>query len=197
MGFAITWCAVREENAEQFLRELGLSPTGSTEEFPESLISIVTLDTGWRVLWYNSYGCSFLEAKDLARISADKDVVLCMIEEHVMAVSSEMWSGGKRTWWLSHEGEYGPKGVSTDGDLPESFPAIRREMEQKQLAAGGDNAEVDYIFEIPLRVAKSLVGFQHDEESRHRLGSFVVLSEKEPTGPLAPQTSFFRRLFGK
>jgi hypothetical protein len=55
MGWAITWCAVREENAEQFLNQLRLSPTGETEEFPESLISMAKLDTGWRVIWYNKY----------------------------------------------------------------------------------------------------------------------------------------------
>jgi hypothetical protein len=43
MGWAITWCAVREEKAEQFLNQLGLSPTGKTEELPGSLMSIVVL----------------------------------------------------------------------------------------------------------------------------------------------------------
>jgi hypothetical protein len=50
MGWAIAWCAVREEKAEQFLNQLGLSRTGETEELPESLISTASLDTGWRVV---------------------------------------------------------------------------------------------------------------------------------------------------
>jgi hypothetical protein len=192
MGFSITWCAIREEKAEQFLQRLGLSPTGEVEEFPESLIATAKLNTGWRVMWYNKYTCPFLRPQDLGGISLDQDVLLCLVEEHVMASSSEMWSDGRRMWWLSHEGENGPKGLSTDGELPESFPAIRKAMEQSQLAAGGDEADVDYIFEIPLKVAKSIVGFKHDEECAHLLDkSFSVMSRTAPTESLR------RRLFRK
>jgi hypothetical protein len=192
MGFSITWCAIREEKAEQFLQRLGLSPTGETEEVPESLISTARLDTGWRLMWYNKYTCPFLQPQDLASISLDHDVLLCLVEEHVMASSSEMWSGGKRKWWLSHEGEDGPKGLSTDGELPESFPAIREAMEHSQLAEGGDDAGVDYIFEIPLMVAQSVVGFKHDEECTHLLDkNFAVISRTAPTGNLLRR--FFRK----
>jgi hypothetical protein len=177
MGWAITWCAVREDKAEQLLNQLGLSPTGETEDVPESLISTAKLDTGWRVIWYNEYDCPFLKPRDLSVLSSDKEVLLCLIEEHVMASSSEMWSQGKRKWWLSHEGEDGPKGLATGGDLPESFPAIRKEMEEAQLAEGGEDADVDYIFEIPLKVAEALVGFKHDENDTHVIGGqYVVLS---------------------
>jgi hypothetical protein len=56
MGFSITWCAVREENADQFVQKLGLTPTGQTEEIPESPDSMAKLDTGWRIIWHNKYG---------------------------------------------------------------------------------------------------------------------------------------------
>ena len=109
-----------------------------------------------------------------------------------MASSSEMWSQGKRKWWLSHEGENGPKGLATDGDLPESFPAIRNDMEQAQVDAGEDHAGVDYIFEIPLKLAEALVGFKHDKDNTHVIdGHYVVLSRTDPAGGL------LRRLFGK
>lgn len=192
MGWAITWCAVREKHAEQFLNQLALSATGETEELAQSLISMAKLDTGWRVIWYNKYDCPFLKPRDLGLLSRDKDVVLCLVEEHVMASSSEMWSQGKRKWWLSHEGEDGPKGLDTDGDLPASLTAIRKEMEEAQHAAGGDDADVDYMFEIPLKVAEALVGFKHDEDDSHVIdGHYVVLYRTAPTGGV------LRRLFGK
>lgn len=192
MGWSITWCAVREDKAERFLSQLGLLPTGETEELPQSLISMAQLDTGWRVIWYNKYDCPFLNARELSALSNDNDVLLCRVEEHVMASSSEMWSQGKRKWWLSHEGEDGPRGLDTDGDPPESFPAIRKEMEEAQRAAGGDDAEVDYMFEIPLKLAQALVGFKHDEEDTHVTDDrYVVLSRAEPAGGL------LHRLFGK
>ena len=140
MGWAITWCAVREEKADQFLNQLGLSRTGETEELPESLISTASLDTGWRVVWYNKYDCPFLRPRD----------------------------------------------------LPESFPAIRNDMEQAQVDAGGDHAGVDYIFEIPLKLAEALVGFKHDKDNTHVIdGHYVVLSRTDPAGGI------LRRLFRK
>ncbi len=108
-----------------------------------------------------------------------------------MASSVEMWSGGKRKWWISHEGVDGPKGLDTDGLLPECFPAIRKKMEEAQAAEGGDSADVDFIFEIPLKVAQTIVGFKHDEECDLLVGGqFMVMSRS------APKAGFFGRLFG-
>lgn len=90
MGFSITWCAVREEAGQAFLQKLGLSATGELEEVPESLISTARLDTGWRIVWYDGYECPFLRADDLHELSRNQDVLLCRIEEHVMASSCEL-----------------------------------------------------------------------------------------------------------
>lgn len=191
MGFSISWYAVREGSAQKLLDRLGLSPTGETEEVPESLISTAKLDTGWRIIWYNEYECPFLRPEDLSVISNDQEVLMCLVEEHVMASSSELWTGGKRKWGIAHLGEDGPKGLSVEGDLPECFASIRREMEKAQRAAGGDAAGVDHIFEIPLKVAQTLVGFKHDEDCPHMTEEqFVVLSRS------APKKGLIARLFG-
>lgn len=177
MGFSITWCAVREERADALLEELGLSPTGEREEFPESLISSAKLDTGWRVLWYNECGCPFLEPEHLQALSAQQDLVLCSVEEHVMYSSAELWTGGHCKWRIVHDGSNGPKGLIAEGTLPASLGPIRNEMERTQHAEGGASAEVDYIFEIPLMVAQALVGFKHDEDCPHMIGEqFEVLA---------------------
>jgi hypothetical protein len=176
MGFAITWCAVREEAADQLLAHLGLSATGETQEYPEAKFSTARLKTGWRLIWSNTYDCPVL-TKKLPTFSGGNEIVLCQIEEHVMASSAELWVGGERKWWVSHEGEDGPKGLETEGKLPQCFASIRENMEGTQLAEGGDEADVDYIFEIPLEVARALVGFKHDDNYESVLdGDFVVLS---------------------
>src|SRR5450755_3734299 len=177
MGFSITWCAVPQRHAERFLQALQLVPTGETEEdVPGSLITTASLDSGWQLLFYNEYSCPFLQESDRKRTSADFDILFCLVEEHVMASSSEMWSCGKRKWWLSHVGENGPKGLDVDGDLPDTYPGIRKELETAQLEAGGDDADVDFIFEIPLSVAQSLVGFKHDEICQRIVNNrYVVL----------------------
>jgi hypothetical protein len=89
VGFSLTWRAVRVEDAETFFGSLQLSPTGEIEGDPSSLVTTARLDTGWQVLVYNEYECPFLQQQDLRRISSVHDVLLCMVEEHVMASSSE------------------------------------------------------------------------------------------------------------
>jgi hypothetical protein len=191
MGYSITWCAVREEAVDPLLAHLGLSATGATEEDPESPLSAAKLSSGWRLIWSNQYACPVL-TKELAAFSRGHELLLCQVEEHVMASSAELWSGGRRKWWISHEGENGPKGLETDGELPECFSSIRDEMAAAQRAEGGDDAEVDYIFEIPLKVAETLVGFKHDENYESVVeGRFLVLSNG------SEKKGFLSRLFGK
>ncbi|WP_136797317.1 hypothetical protein [Desulfosediminicola ganghwensis] len=192
MGFSITWCAVRTANEQKILETFELSPTGKTEEFPESAVSMAQLDTGWQVIWCNRYNSPLITEKILADISHDHDVYLCLIEEHVMASSAQFWSGGERKWLISHQGENGPMGIYTAGEIPECFTAIKLEMEKLQQAEGGDSAVVDYLFEVPLKVAQVFVDFRHDEECPHiSNGQFTVLTH--PT----MHKSFLTRLFGK
>ncbi len=175
------------------MRQLGLSPTGEIEELPQSLISMARLDTGWRLVWYDEYDCPFLQPRDLGALSSDKEVLLCLVEEHSMASSCEMWSGGERQWRVSHHGDDGPKGLDVDGDLPDSYPAIRREMEEAQIAEGGDHASCDYLFAIPLKVAEALVGFKHDETDPHVIDRrYIALSRVEPH-----REGRFPKMFGK
>lgn len=177
MGYSITWCAIREEAADQLLSHFGLLATDKIEDDPESPFSTAKLNTGWRLIWSNRYGCPVL-TKNAATFSGEQEVLLCQVEEHVMASSSELWLGGRRKWWVSHEGENGPKGLDSEGELPKCFASIRDEIENAQRAEGGDDADVDLIFEIPLKIAQSLVGFKHDENYESVLkGNFMVLSQ--------------------
>ena len=191
MGYSITWCAIREEAAEKFLSHLGLSTTGESETDPESRFSTANLSTGWRLFLSNKYDCSLL-VKGVASFSGEHELLLCRVEEHVMASSAEWWLRGSRKWRISHEGENGPKGLDVDGEAPECFASIRKEMEATQRAEGGEQADVDYIFEIPLKVAQTLVGFKHDENYASVIGGdFMVLSDG------TSKKGFLSRVFGK
>lgn len=192
MGYAITWFAVREQHAADVLRELQLTPTGERQEFPEATIAYAGLTNGWAILWYGEYDCPFLGDRELASLSARSEIIRCMVEEHVMASSAELWAGGRQRWSISHQGEDGPKGLEVSGSPPESLDRIRAQMEEAQEAEGGEDAEVDYIFEIPLRVAQEIAGFKHDEVCDCIAnGGFEVLERG------APQRGRLSRFFGR
>ena len=188
MGFAISWIACPETHAEAVLRQLLLRATGETEEMPESPISMFRTKPGWRIIWVNEYGSPLIGEDVLAKLSMTSEIILALVEEHVMASSSELWSQGRRRWWISHQGENGPVGLATDGHLPHSFPTIRETLEQEQEEAGGKDADVDHLFDIPLKVAESITGFKHDVVLE---GEFEVLKRDE-----SKSAGFFKRLFG-
>jgi hypothetical protein len=200
MGFSITWFAVPEAHSDSFLQHLGLVPTGETGEYPDSLISSARLDTGWRMLWYNKYECPFLGEKELSSLSHHHDVIACTVEEHCMDSTATLWRLGLRHWFIHHDGSGGAKGFEATGTLPACFDSIRSELEQKQAEAGGTKADVDYLFDIPLAVAQSIVGFKHDEDSPHVIdGTFHVLTQISTATEQSqsqPKRGFFGRLFG-
>jgi len=56
---------------------------------------------------------------------------MCLIEEHVMASSRNFGAAADAMVDLTRA-EDGPKGLAAEGDLPECFASIRREMEEAQ-----------------------------------------------------------------
>jgi hypothetical protein len=54
----------------------------------------------------------------------------------------------------------GSESLEVEGEPPPVFSAIRERLTGEQAKRG----DADYIFEIPVEVAKSLTGFQHDED---------------------------------
>jgi hypothetical protein len=161
MGFSISWAAVHGISQAETFSRLGLGDTGEDDEFFESPFAGATSADGWTLIV--SSNCDYFRQKDrLAALSNGARVVAGCAEEHVMFSSSEEWSGGARLWLVEHEGESGDvTDLTTQGNPPSSLPAVRDAMMKTQ----GDQTDVDYGFEIPLLLAKEIVGFKHDEEN--------------------------------
>jgi len=86
------------------------------------------------------------------------EVVICDVEEHVMFVSASAFTNGSLTWRIVHDAQESQDHLTVTGSPPESFAQIREE----ELARADSDREVDFVFEIPIRVAQKVVGFRHD-----------------------------------
>jgi len=164
MGFAISWLAVSGKLPEQVLEELGLIRTGESEEIPESSISAAHLPGDWFLLFANEFDSPVVKDSVLQSLSNGCTVVSCQVEEHVMFSSSSCYSNGSETWHVSHDAQESIYQLSSRGQLPQQFNAVYASLKQEQDNAGGDKADVDYIHDVPVALAKVVTSFRHDED---------------------------------
>jgi hypothetical protein len=155
MGFAISWLAVRDTKESSLFDELGLEKTVEMEKVPEGEWSTTRIDD-WTVVWSDRF-----EPKEFrdARSKLKGEVIICDVEEHVMYASVAAFKDGNLSWRTVHDAEQASDHLSLEGVPPKSLPKIQME----QFARVGEDREVDFIFDIPIRVAQELVGFRHDE----------------------------------
>jgi len=163
MGYSIAWLAVECTDPDAALADLKLRRIGEHAYFAEEALTSAALPGGQFLIVADTCDHRIIEPDTLASLSVKYSVVACSIEEHVMFSSAEQWIGGKRLWRIEHQAEDSPIHLATAGSLPASFSSIAAKQKAAQEAAGGEDADVDLYFEIPLLVAKGITGFKHDD----------------------------------
>lgn len=172
MGFAVSWLAVRNNNEASVLASLGLEKTGETEEFPESDWCSTGLGE-WIVVWSNSF------EPDRFRRAPSKlkgEVIVCDVEEHVMFVSTSAFRDGTLVWRIVHDAQQALDHLTVEGKPPEALARVRAE----EVARVNEDRDVDFIFEIPVRMAQEVVGFRHDAGSEPVFDTLRVTSGAKP-----------------
>lgn len=178
MGYSLSWLAVRPIDREHLLAELELETTGAREEIAESDLVMATLPGGWHIVLSNRDE-RYDDTALLARLSAARDVVACFVEEHVMYSEARGFADGKLQWTVIHDAQAGLDHLETEGTLPASYAGIRERIELQRRAAGEPPA--DFLFEVPIELAKMLTGFRHDED--------ITGDEAEPFEVLASRST--------
>ena len=185
MGVSLSWIGVHPTTTNDLYTKLGLSETGRAGDYYDFPIAGQTFPSGWCVLIGKQCDHPILSNEVLSVLSAERSVIACSIEEHVMHMSAALWHDGRETWSMQHRGgDYGIMDLVVKGAPPDSFGDLRAHYFTLQEEAGGDSADVDHIADIPLRLAQSFVGFKHDEFNRTIDDGFRELRQ-EPAGLLA------------
>ena len=190
MGYSISWLACKGPAREDILSRLGLAATGAQAGFADEEFTGQTLPGGWYLLVTRGCDHPVIAPSSLATLSTDGEVVACSIEEHVMFSGAARWRDGKKIWDVRHQGDRRVTDLAADGELPAEFDEIRKLYAEKQAAEDlKDKFSVDWYFEIPLALAKGLVGFKHDEGGS---GDFEVLAPVAGAGTRPARKSRWR-----
>jgi len=193
MGWSLSWAALKGSNLETVCSALGLRSTGKREEIAESKIVGAALPTGWCVVVFNR---TEIKDKTLEKLSQSGEAIGCFIEEHVMFSSASAWKNGKQTWRVEHNGEEDKVlHLEASGNLPTEFENVRKKAFAKQETTEHD--DVDYVFDIPVELAKELTGFRHDQDVPGMSGDTFEVLEPAGGSGTTKAGSLLNRLFGK
>jgi hypothetical protein len=175
MGASLSWFAVRGKKPDSVLQDFGLTNVG--KEYHKTPFCGGALPTGWFLVIHGRHEYTNDEVRQLSR---GCEVIACSVEEHVMFSRASGWKDGEQIWSITHAAEEGDAHLEVEGEPPAGFAAIRDRLTRQQEEEGG----ADFIFNIPVDMAKEITGYIHDEAPGFTFDNFV-----KPT--------FLQRIFGR
>jgi hypothetical protein len=187
MGYSLSWMAVKGKPPQAVRDESSFRKTDAREEIAESDLTAVEMPNGWYVIVANHTEQVVSNVAMQHLSSSGCDLVTCFVEEHVMVSRATGWKDGELTWSVTHDAQNGLMHLDVQGEPPPELAAIR---DRKLAEQAADDGSGDWLFEIPVETARSVVGYHHNEDVPGLSGEVyeVLASPKKP--------SFFKRFFG-
>lgn len=193
MGISNSWFAVRGVPIDEALAELGLERNREIgDDWPGRELAITPLPDDWIMVLHPRIDGAF--GNEFVALSKKGPAVACSIEEHVMCQEARGYRDGAEVWRVVHDPNRGESlfHLEVSGAPPPQLDEIRARLETEQKAEGGEDANVDFISDVPLELAKSVCGFKHDDEWPE--GFYFTTLRRSGA---APGPGFFARLFGR
>jgi hypothetical protein len=183
MGFNLQWLAVKNKDTKIVLKNIGLKPLGQYEELPESDFNGIEINDWYLVSnnfvkYFETVENQNLDDVPMVKecsvvykhftdemikdLSKNCEIVRFDASEYKMFSKVDFWEDGKNIWSVLHDYEYGKDHISIEGNPPEILNSIVNKFKKKQ--DEDREGDVDYIYEIPVELAKEVVGYRYDED---------------------------------
>jgi hypothetical protein len=171
----MSWILVDEITEEALYDCLDLAPTGEMPDRYDLGTSYVplagaVLKSGWCAV-FAKYAL-VMDATvgktptPLTRLPAKSRCITCVVLEHAMVSYASLWQGGHPVWEIWHDSGQGRSHLEARGDLPVAFKEFCDTAMKKQRAEDAHDKPggwgVDYVFDVPIDTAASVVGYRHD-----------------------------------
>jgi len=105
-----------------------------------------------------------MDSTTLLKLSGLGQVVYCFVQDHVMFSRASGWRNRDEIWSVVHDCEKGRYHLKIDGIAPLPLEEIHRRLVAEQEEADGEKSDVDFIHDVPAKLAKALTGFPHDQD---------------------------------
>jgi hypothetical protein len=179
MGYSLSWIAFKGIEKAEVLERLALVDTGEPDGFCESAVAGCELPSQWFLVYLGDCFHRFVTPEVLGRVSIGCVVLGCQAEEHVMVSAAFLWEDGQRRWNVIHESEKGIYDLAVSGAAPAQFETIKVRVIAEQDAEGGEQSDVDCVYEAPIDLAAEICGFRHEQ-----------LVSESPGSPFVPRYPF-------
>ena len=196
MGLTLSWVALSGLAKDEVLARLGLEDSGEPAEFYQRRAqTCAERPNGWVLLARGEV--DDFKPGDLAALSQGALLLSAYCSETVMFSGASGWTDGARQWVITHNPEEGQSDLAIEGDPPPELAAILAQARAVQEEEGGDEADVDVVFDVPKDLVSAFCGWHPDRDNEdwgeieftrlRRLG--------EPDPP--PKRSWLAKLFGR
>jgi hypothetical protein len=190
MGESRSWVAIRGLERAEVAARLDCADTDEPADRRAEL-ALGQLSDGWLVIVCSRF--DFVASRQLSELSKGAELAACQIEEHVMFSAAYGFRDGVQTWSVAHDPDKGLYNLEIEGTPPPELDAIRAQLRSQQDAEGGEEADVDFIFEAASDLVAALSGYRHNYDDA------VALTWLRPlrTRPRPIRRGFLQSLFGR
>ncbi|MFT4076798.1 MAG: hypothetical protein QM647_14835 [Asticcacaulis sp.] len=172
MGFSISWIGFRATEAPAILRTLNLHILQKVDAYNEAPFSFANMPSGWTIIFSNDPGWASFDR--LAALSAGREIIGMIIEEHTDIWGIYDYINGQPSWYVVRETTTGKSLLHSDGAIPDiAKPFLTqawRNQEEK------DNTALrHYPSHEPVDIAEAITGYRHDRYGPDGNPAFHVL----------------------
>lgn len=196
MGLSLSWVAVQGLSKDEVLARLGREDSGEPVDYGQRRVETwAQLPNGWVMLARGDV--DQFEAQELARLSQGARLLSAYCSETVMFSGASGWTGGVRQWAIDHNPERGLSDLNIEGDVPPQLAAILAQARAAQAEEGGDEADVDIVFDVPKDLVGELCGWRPDQDTED-WGEIEFTRLRRVGEPDPPaKRSWLAKLFGR
>lgn len=181
---AVAWVAFKGRPKGEVIEALGYVDTGQAAEVDGGLVC-GELPGGWvTVVAIGDQAGDFSRAETLAPLSRAGPLLSVEFSTTVMWSTIQAYADGVLAWSVEHNPEEGISHLDVVGEPPPQYLALRDRLLAEQEAEGGEEADVDLIFDLPALLSEALCGYQPEQAGDQP--DFTALSRPPRAGDPSP-----------